>query len=137
MTKIFVDTSGWGHLADPQQQFSRKAADIYKKARSSGGIVTTNYVMSELTALLMSPLRLTGTKRIAILNGIRTSSFIDIIHIDATLDERAWKLLQQRSDKSWSLADCSSFVLMAELGITDALTTDHNFEQAGLVRLLK
>ena len=137
MTKIFVDTSGWGHLADPMQQFSREAAEIYKEARLSGGIVTTNYVMSELTALLISPLRVTGPKRIEILNGIRTSSFIDIVHIDATLDDRAWKFLLERPDKAWSLADCSSFVLMTELGITNALTTDHNFEQAGFVRLLK
>ena len=137
MTKIFVDTSGWGHLADPLQQFAGKAETIYKEARLTGGIITTNYVMSELTALLISPLRVTGEKRIDILNGIRTSSFINIIHIDETLDDQAWKLLHERPDKTWSLADCSSFILMAELGITHALTTDHNFEQAGFVKLLK
>ena len=137
MTRVFVDTSGWGHLADPAQQFSGKASAIYKEARLSGGIVTTNYVIAELTALLIRPLRVHGSKRIDIVNGIKSSSFIDIIHIDGALDAKAWKLLEERPDKMWSLVDCSSFVLMKELGITDVLTTDHNFEQAGFVRLLK
>jgi predicted nucleic acid-binding protein len=33
--------------------------------------------------------------------------------------------------------DCVSFVLMEQRGAADALTTDHHFEQAGFVRLLK
>ena len=35
------------------------------------------------------------------------------------------------------LTDCISFVVMAEHGITDALTGDHHFEQAGFRALLK
>jgi predicted nucleic acid-binding protein len=42
-----------------------------------------------------------------------------------------------RQDKSWSLVDCSSFVVMQQRGIVEALTTDEHFEQAGFVRLLK
>jgi predicted nucleic acid-binding protein len=37
----------------------------------------------------------------------------------------------------WSLVDCASFVVMRQQGIVEALTTDHHFEQAGFVRLLK
>ncbi len=40
-------------------------------------------------------------------------------------------------DKDWSLTDCISFVVMHERGITEALTADHHFEQAGFVALLK
>jgi hypothetical protein len=42
----------------------------------------------------------------------------------------------QRSDKSWSLTDCISFVVMEEHGVTEALTADRHFEQAGFVPLL-
>ena len=137
MTRIFVDTSGWGHLADPRQEYARQATELYMEARRSDGVVTSNYVIAELAALLISPLRVKGSKRIDIINGIRSSSYIGIVHIDAALDERAWKLAQERPDKDWSLVDSTSFVLMQELGITEALTTDHNFEQAGFIRLLK
>jgi len=62
---------------------------------------------------------------------------VDIIHIDESLDSKAWDLLVNRTDKNWSLVDCSSFVIMQENNISEALTTDHHFEQAGFVRLLK
>jgi len=50
--------------------------------------------------------------------------------------DKVWSLLNQPSDKVWSLCDAVSFVVMNERGIGEALTTDHNFEQAGFVRLL-
>jgi len=45
-------------------------------------------------------------------------------------------LYQNRPDKNWSLTDCISFVVMQEHGITEALTADRHFEQAGFVPLL-
>ncbi len=42
----------------------------------------------------------------------------------------------RRPDKHWSLTDCISFVVMEEHGLTDALTGDHHFEQAGFKALL-
>lgn len=137
MSRLFVDTSGWGHLTDPRQQFAEKAATLYREARAGRGVVTTNHVIAELTALLINPLRIKGPKRIEILEGIRTSSYIDVVNIDERMEAEAWHLLRNRPDKDWTLVDCSSFVLMRELDITYALTTDHHFEQAGFICLLK
>jgi len=53
------------------------------------------------------------------------------------LFERGVELFRQRPDKEWSLTDCISFVAMHEAGITEALTGDHHFEQAGFRALLK
>jgi uncharacterized protein len=68
---------------------------------------------------------------------LKTSPYVEIIHIDASLDAEAWQLLSQRQDKDWSLVDCSSFAVMRQRRILEALTTDHHFEQAGFVCLLK
>ncbi len=46
-------------------------------------------------------------------------------------------LYQRSSDKEWSLTDCISFVVMQREGITEALTGDKHFEQAGFTALLK
>jgi len=62
---------------------------------------------------------------------------MSVIHIDQATDDDAWTLLDARLDKHWSLVDATSFILMRRMGITEALTNDHHFEQASLVRLLK
>jgi predicted nucleic acid-binding protein len=45
--------------------------------------------------------------------------------------------MRSRPDKDWSLTDCISFVVMTEAALEEALTGDHNFEQAGFAALLK
>jgi predicted nucleic acid-binding protein len=49
----------------------------------------------------------------------------------------ALALFEQSSDKEWSLTDCSSFLIMRELKITEALAYDKHFEQASFVALLR
>jgi len=138
MPAIFVDTAGWGHLVDPTQEFHGQAASIYREARQQGSrFVTTNYILAELVALLTSPVRAPRAKIIGFISGLKSSPYVDIVHVDAMLDSQAWQLLVERPDKEWSLVDCASFVVMRLAGLAEALTTDHHFEQAGFVRLLK
>ena len=138
MAELFADTSGLGNLADPTQPYHALAASIYRAARNQKRmVVTTNYVLAELVALLTSPLRFPRASIVAFMDDLKTSPYIEVVHVDAILDAEAWLLLKSRQDKDWSLVDCASFVLMSRRGIAEALTTDHHFEQAGFVRLLK
>ncbi|MEA5516142.1 type II toxin-antitoxin system VapC family toxin, partial [Nodularia sp. UHCC 0506] len=70
-------------------------------------------------------------------DAVRNAPYINLIHIDAAIDTAAWKLVKTREDKTWSLVDSTSFIVMQQFGIQQALTTDHHFEQAGFIRLLK
>jgi predicted nucleic acid-binding protein len=88
-------------------------------------------------ALLTSPLRIPRPATIAFIEALKTSPYVEVVHVDSMLDEKAWQLLKSHQDKEWSLVDCASFVLMRQRSIFEALTTDHNYEQAGFVRLLK
>ena len=138
MAQLFVDTAGWGNIVDRSQDFHTLATALPRTARQQRHrIVTTNYILTEVVALLTSPLRIPRPSIIAFITSLRTSPYVEILHVDAALDEEAWQLLAQRQDKAWSLVDCSSFIVMQQQGITNALTTDHYFEQAGFVRLLK
>ena len=138
MPELFADTSGWGNLVDPTQPFHALAAAHYRMARQQNRkVVTTNYVVAELVALLTSPLRLPRAQVVAFIEGLKTSPYVEVAHVDAVMDGAAWQLLRSRQDKEWSLVDCASFVLMGQRGMPEALTTDHHFEQAGYVRLLK
>jgi predicted nucleic acid-binding protein len=138
MPDIFADTAGWGHLVDATQAYHSRAATIYRSARQQGYIfITTNYILTELVALLISPLRIPHPQIVAFIAGLKVSPYVAIMHIDSTLDAQAWQLFTERPDKEWSLVDCASFVVMQQYGLREAFTTDHHFEQAGFVCLLK
>ncbi len=138
MPELFADTSGWGNLADTSQSFHRLAAGIYRTARQQGyQVITTNYVIAELVAPLTSPLHIPRSTIVSFVEGLKNSPYVELVHVDAALDGEAWHLLRSRQDKDWSLVDCASFVLMQRRGIIEALTSDHHYEQAGFVRLLK
>jgi predicted nucleic acid-binding protein len=62
---------------------------------------------------------------------------VEVVLVDEPLHRDAMHLLEIRIDKRYSLCDAVSFLLMRQRQMTDALTTDHHFEQEGLVRLLK
>lgn len=139
---IFVDTSGWGNLVDSSQNYHQDAVKIYRQIiQNKKKLITTNYIISELSVLLSSPLHIPRVKIIEFINSLnnslKISNHVNIIHLDEYIDSLAWNLFKNRPDKNWSLVDCSSFILMKEKRLTQALTNDHHFEQAGLIRLLK
>lgn len=137
MAEIFVDTSGWASYFVERESFHRQSSRILRAALAREvRLITTNYVLMELAALLVSPLKVKGDARIQILDEIRSANWLKILFVSRTSDEEAWNLLKARPDKDWSLADCSNFVVMRSRGIAEALTNDRHFEQAGFVRLL-
>ena len=135
---LFVDTSGWANYLVKTEPFYAETSKLIQQCFTNKvELVTSNYILAELGALLYSPLRVTKSQQIKILDVIKTASWVKVIHIDQATDQRAYQLWKSRSDKNWSLVDCSSFVLMQEEGIKKAITSDHHFEQAGFIELLK
>jgi uncharacterized protein len=58
------------------------------------------------------------------------------VNLDSDLLHEAFQLFSQRMDKEWGLIDCMTFVVMTRRKITDALTADEHFRQAGFQVLL-
>ncbi|RME37192.1 MAG: VapC toxin family PIN domain ribonuclease [Thermoflexia bacterium] len=138
MNGLFADTSGWGNPVDASQPYHSLATAIYRAARQEGRkVITTNYVVAEPVALMISPLRIPRPTVIAFVESLRASPYVEVVHADRLTDEQVWELFKSRPDKEWSWVDCASFVVMRQRGILEALTTDRHFEQAGFVRLLK
>jgi uncharacterized protein len=138
MADLFADTAGWAAFLVRGERFHAQAVAAVRQARKDGRrLVTTNLVPGELVALLTSPLRVTRPRQIHFLKTIRQAAWVEVVPSDPAVEAAAWQLWEARPDKEWSWVDCVSFVLMTQRGLMDALTTDHHFEQAGLVRLLK
>jgi len=65
-SSLFVDTSGWAYLFDRNSDFHRDVQTLYQQALGRNRIlVTTNYVIAELVALLSSRSRISREQIIA------------------------------------------------------------------------
>ncbi len=100
----------------------------------SGPLVTTRWVLVEVAnALGQSPVRAAAAR---MLLQVEADAGFRVILSSDRLYERGLALYAARPDKEWSVTDCISFVVMADETISDALTGDRHFEQAGFTALL-
>lgn len=98
--------------------------------------LTHSYVLAELVALAHAR-KLPIGPVLDFLADLRDGLPIEVVFVDRDLHDKAVDLLRRRPDKRWSLCDAVSFALMTDRGLSEALTTDHHFEQAGFIRLLR
>ncbi len=98
--------------------------------------MTHNYVLAELIALALVR-RFPRPAVLAFVMDLVDTPDIEVVWVSEQLHREAMQLLQDRQDKTYSLCDAVSFVLMRQRGISESLTTDRHFEQEGFVRLLQ
>lgn len=137
MDSLFVDTSGWIEIFGKSEPLHDKATDIFTRAlKVRRPIITTNYIINEYLGTDGKRCHLSRKDLLNTVNRISHSSDIEVVHIGEKSHLVAILLLRNRLDKEWSLVDATSFNLMSERGIREALTTDHHFEQARFIKLL-
>ena len=133
MNAVFADTHYFIAMLNPTDVANARAMSFARTF--AGDYVTTREVLVELAdGLSAVGSRLAAGKFI---EDIRTNRAMRIIWSDESLFDEGYALYMARPDKQWSLTDCISFVVMKREGITEALTGDHHFEQAGFMALLK
>lgn len=133
MRSVFADSFYFFALVnekDPARAKAHEFAQGYTEI-----VVTTGWVLTEVADGLAHPDNRPAFLRI--LDTLRAEPNVRIIPFDEALFDAGITLYRNRADKQWSLTDCISFVVMEREGITDALTGDRHFEQAGFVALLK
>ena len=136
MKTVFVDTSAWLALINKTDLRHQQAKAIRDHLfETHNNLLVTDYILVELAnALSRIPFR---KAVIQLISFIQSSENIQIIEIEKNLFQKAWELYSERPDKEWSRTDCVSFVVMRTMGLTEAFTSDHHFEQAGFNILIK
>lgn len=132
MNRVFADTYYFIALINPTDHGHTCAVNYSMSERPS--LVTTAWIMTELADGLAE----TSNR------GLFHKILLDVERNPNNLLETAndeifrqgISLYDQRPDKHWSLTDCISFVVMERHRLSDALTADRHFEQAGFVPLL-
>ena len=125
---IFVDTSYWIAAAlrrDSRSVDARRLALLYADQR----LLTTNHVVGETWTYINS--RSGHASAVDFLTRVESSPRLEIAHVDADVEEAAWRWLRRRDERSYSFVDATSFTLMSERGVTRALAYDRHFAAAG------
>ncbi len=130
---MLLDTSGLLCLHHRDEAFHDEASSLFEAAWLR---LTHNYVIAEFVALADTR-GLPREKALLFVAAVMDNPEIEMAWVDEGQHRSALRLLRGRLDKTYSLCDAVSFLLMRERGITEALTTDRHFEQEGFVRLLK
>lgn len=135
MDKVFVDTAAWIALLNTSDALHQRSKQVMNQLKQQQAfLVTTEFVLLEVADALSAPF--IWTRTIAFINGLRQLNVLQIIPISQALLAEGWQLYSQRLDKEWGLTDCTSFVVMAQQQIAVTFTSDHHFQQAGLIKLL-
>jgi uncharacterized protein len=136
MERVFADTGYWIALINPRDDLHRKASLVSQDFNQSQ-IVTSEMILTEFLNSFSDfgpRLRAVAVRAVG---SLRSASQVVIVPQTSQLFEKAMKRYQEMADKSWSLTDCASFVIMEEEGISSALTHDRHFIQAGFQALLR
>jgi len=129
--KVFADTSALYAFVDKRDAHHVAASQLVGEILRSGRLlVTSDYVIAEAVNLATAR----GGNQVAqrVLDLVEQSAGLQIEWIGPTRFADAKAFFRKHADHGYSFTDCTSFVLMRELRLHEAITTDRHFVEAGL-----
>lgn len=134
---IFVDTSFLYPLfsaRDLDHERVRKVLDELRASRTPEALLTTDWVIAEtITLIRMTPPRSHGA---AVKAGefLFSEALAQIHWVTPEEEKAAFAYFKKFQDKEYSFVDCLSFVVMEDLGLTEALSVDSDFTHRFVAR---
>lgn len=133
MSGVLVDTSFFAALINPRDALHQRAIELSQQPWDQR--VTTEFILLELSNFLAKS---SARSLLAeLVQRLRADPATTIVNCTSDRFELGLSLYISRTDKQWSLTDCISFQVMNEQGLSDALTYDRHFEQAGFRALMR
>lgn len=136
MRVVFADTGYWIAIINPQDAL-RESAENAEATLGAHRVVTSEMVLIEVLNHFSrggADARRTATE---VVRSLKANPNVDVVSLTSVQFAKAVDRYASRLDQTWSLVDCSSFVLMEERDIWDALAYDDDFAQAGFNALLR
>jgi predicted nucleic acid-binding protein len=132
MNRVFADAFYFIAILNEHDQDHDRVLEIASLLRVP--FVTTEYILVEVADALSGMRHRSSFTEFV--RRLQNSPKVDLIPAGAALFEAGLNLYNARPDKQWSLTDCNSFEVMPQRHLTEALTADHHFKQAGFRVLL-
>jgi predicted nucleic acid-binding protein len=133
MKAAFADTSFFVAVHNRRDLYHSVAVAL-ATAKDRPRIITTEFVLVEVANFFLNP-RDRG-QFVTMESQLRNDPTVEIVPASTALFIEGVELFAARPDKEWSLTDCISFSVMTARGLTDALTADQHFAQAGFRSVL-
>ena len=134
--EVFLDSGFAIALSVESDEHHQRAEELAEQLEAERTrLVTTRAILLEIgNALSKSRYR---DAAIELLDALEQDATVEIVPLSEELFAQALDLFRNRPDKEWGLVDCVSFIVMQERGLTEALTPDKHYEQAGFRALLR
>jgi predicted nucleic acid-binding protein len=131
MRSVFVDTSAFVALRNQaEKEHERARATLSELIGAGVTLFTSNYVFAETyTALLV---RVGREEAVEWGRRFRAGEAIELVRLEADVEDEAWEILEGHGDKRWSYVDATSFALIERDGGGEAFAFDAHFAQRGL-----
>lgn len=131
--RYFLDTVFIQALLNKRDCYHHSALQLLPKVKAASEVWLTEAILIEVGNALSAFNRPAAT---TFIQQCYNTSNIKVVSVNTALLQRALELYRSREDKNWGLTDCISFVVMQEQNLTDALTADRHFVQAGYRALM-
>jgi predicted nucleic acid-binding protein len=130
--KLFLDTVFIQAILNPHDQYHQAAMQFLPYVKNATAVWVTEAIFMEVGNALS---RYHRPKVSAFIKQCYQTDNLFVVTITPNLFQKGLNLYESRADKSWGLVDC--FIVMEENQVTDALTSDIHFIQAGFQALLR
>ncbi|HET6572571.1 MAG TPA: PIN domain-containing protein, partial [Fimbriiglobus sp.] len=97
-------------------------------------LITTDYAIDETLTLMRA--RRQHRKAVDFGSDVFGGSLADVHYLTPADIAVAWDVFRQFADKDWSFTDCTSYVVIARLGLSAAFSFDQHFRQFGTVAVV-
>ena len=136
MRAVFADSGYWVAVINPLDELQERAVRI-DETLGVHRKVTSEMVLIEVLNHFSRGGESGRRTAVEVITELNADPDIDVIPLTSAQFAKAVDRYGSRLDQTWSLVDCSSFVLMEERGIRNALAYDIDFVQAGSKALLR
>lgn len=131
--RYFLDAFFVIALLNRRDRYHTNAQTWLPRLHTAKEVFTTEAVLLEIGDGLSAVDRVAA---IRFIDWLRRAKNVRIVKLDTELLDRGLRLYSSRQDKTWGLTDSISFVVMREHGLSDAVTADDHFTQAGFMAVM-
>jgi len=133
MRRVFLDSSAWLAVADPENQHHRVAAEYFMDLiRRGDELVTSSDVLRETYARCQ---RVLGSSGAALLHhtmkSARRQGLLQVVAVDSEIARKAWDIFERYHDRLSSFRHCTSFVVAGRMGVQDIFSFHQDFDAIG------